>query len=97
VAVHVRSDPHHKGLWMWLVRPDSGIPGFKGRILRSLNIKKPRRLTGEQRPEVERRKRGGRVTAEKILAFADRFAAGMRPGSHSSQHSELYADDGVPR
>ena len=50
----------------------------------------------EQRLEAERRKRGGR-TAKNILAFADRFAAGMSPGSHSANHAELYGDDGLPR
>ena len=35
--------------------------------------------------------------AERILAFADRFAPGMAPGSKSSGHAELYGDDGMPR
>lgn len=51
----------------------------------------------EQRLEAERRKRGG-TTAERILAFAQRFAAGMPPGSRSADHAtELYGDDGMPR
>ena len=51
----------------------------------------------EQRLEVERRKRANRTTAERILAFADRFAPGVAPGSKSSDHAELYGDDGMPR
>jgi hypothetical protein len=51
----------------------------------------------EQRLEVERRKRANRTTAERILAFADRFAPGVAPGSESSDHAELYGDDGMPR
>ena len=51
----------------------------------------------EQRLEAERRKRASRTTAERILAFADRFAPGMTPGSRSSHHAELYGDDGMPR
>jgi antitoxin VapB len=52
----------------------------------------------EQRLEAERRKRGSRTTAEKILAFAKRFAPGMAPGSRSADHAtELYGDDGMPR
>ncbi len=52
----------------------------------------------EQRLAEERRKRGGSTTAEKILAFSERFAPGMRPGSRSADHAEdLYGDDGMPR
>ena len=51
----------------------------------------------EQRLEAERRKRGGSTTAEKILAFAERFAPGMAPGSRSAAHAaDLYGDDGMP-
>ena len=51
----------------------------------------------EQRLAAERQKRGG-TTAERILAFAKRFAAGMPPGSRSADHgAELYGDDGMPR
>jgi len=51
----------------------------------------------EQLLEAERRKRGGRTTADKILAFAERFAPGMAPGSGSADHArELYGDDGMP-
>ncbi len=52
----------------------------------------------EQRLEAERRKRGGRTQAEKILAFGERFAPGMAPGTRSSDHAmDLYGDDGMPR
>ena len=52
----------------------------------------------EQRLEAERRKRRGGTTAERILAFAERFAPGMAPGSRSTDHAtELYGDDGLPR
>jgi antitoxin VapB len=51
----------------------------------------------ELRLEAERRKHGGNTTAEKILAFAERFAQGMAPGSNSADHAELYGDDGMPR
>ncbi len=51
----------------------------------------------EQRLEVERRKRANRSTAQRILAFADRFAPGVAPESKSSDHAELYGDDGMPR
>jgi antitoxin VapB len=52
----------------------------------------------EQRLEAERHKRGGRTTSERILAFAERFASGMKPGSNSAHHAvELYGDDGMPR
>jgi len=52
----------------------------------------------EQRLETERRKRGGTIRAERILAFAERFAPGMAPGSYSLEHAtELYGDDGMPR
>jgi len=51
----------------------------------------------EQRLESERRKRGSR-TADRILAFAERFAPGMAPGSHSENHAaELYDDEGMPQ
>ena len=52
----------------------------------------------EQRLEAERLKRGGRTTAERILAFADRFAPGLAPGSDSSDHAAgLYGGDGMPQ
>jgi antitoxin VapB len=52
----------------------------------------------EQRLEAERRKRGGSITAERILAFGTRFAPGMAPGSGSSDHATaFYSDDGMPQ
>ena len=52
----------------------------------------------EQRLETERRKRSGRATAKRILAFAERFAPGMASESNSAAHAtELYGDDGMPR
>ena len=51
----------------------------------------------EQRFVSERRKRGGGITAERILKLAEQFAAGMAPGSHSSGHADLYGDDGMPK
>ena len=52
----------------------------------------------EQRLEAERRVRGGRVSVQKMLALADRFAAGMPKGVGSSAHAtELYDDDGLPK
>ena len=50
----------------------------------------------EERLEAERRKRGG-TKAERILAFAKRFAKGMPPGVRSEGHVELYGADGMPR
>ncbi|MES1260731.1 MAG: type II toxin-antitoxin system VapB family antitoxin, partial [Acidobacteriota bacterium] len=51
----------------------------------------------ESRLEAERRKRGGPTTAERILEFAERFTAGMAPGSRSADHAaQLYGDDGMP-
>jgi hypothetical protein len=52
----------------------------------------------EHRLEAERRKRGIDTMAERILAFAQRFAPGMATGSDSADHAkELYGDDGMPR
>jgi hypothetical protein len=52
----------------------------------------------ELRLEAERQKQGGKSTADKILAFAGRFAPGMKPGSHSTDHAtDLYGDDGMPQ
>jgi antitoxin VapB len=50
----------------------------------------------EQRLETERKKRG-RSSAERILAFAKRFSAGVGPGVRSEGHAELYGADGMPR
>ena len=51
----------------------------------------------EQRLEAERRKRGGKTTAEEILAFVQKFASHMRPGCRSEDHADLYGEDGLPR
>ena len=46
----------------------------------------------------ERRKRACTTTAARMLAFADRFAAGMSPEHGSADHASLfYGDDGLPR
>ena len=49
----------------------------------------------EQRLEAERKRQGGGTTPERILAFADRFARGMKPGSRAVDHAGLYGDDGM--
>jgi antitoxin VapB len=51
----------------------------------------------EQRLAAERQKRGGSTTAERILAFAKRFAQGIPPGIRSADHADLYGEDGMPR
>ena len=52
----------------------------------------------EMRLEQERRKRGGKTTATRILDFAARFKPGMKAGSRSADHAtELYGVDGMPR
>ena len=51
----------------------------------------------EQRLEEEQKKRGNGRTAERILAFAEQFAPGMKPGSTSADHADLYGEDGLPR
>ena len=46
----------------------------------------------------ERRRKARSTTAERILAFADRFAAGMPREYGSADHATLlYGDDGLPR
>lgn len=45
----------------------------------------------------ERRKRGKKTTAERILAFSRRFSKGMAANCNSSDHGLLYGDDGLPR
>lgn len=50
----------------------------------------------EERLTAERRKRARHATAEKILAFADRFAPGMSPGTTSAGHADIYGADGMP-
>jgi antitoxin VapB len=55
-------------------------------------------LALEQRLTQERQKRGAGTTAQRILAFAERFAPGMASASHSADHAaNLYGDDGLPR
>jgi antitoxin VapB len=46
----------------------------------------------------ERRKQARNTTAARMLAFADRFAAGMSRAHGSADHATfLYGDDGLPR
>lgn len=52
----------------------------------------------ELRLDEERKKRGGRMTADQILAFARAFAPGMERGRGSAAHADLlYGQDGMPR
>jgi hypothetical protein len=52
----------------------------------------------EERLEQERRRRGQKTTAERILEFADRFARGMPRSCGSADHASLlYGEDGLPR
>jgi antitoxin VapB len=60
-------------------------------------------LTGETLTEaviqaLEERLDRQRTTtaAARMLAFAQRFSEGMPRDFHSSQHAELYGDDGLP-
>lgn len=49
-----------------------------------------------ERLAVERRRQGRDNAAARILRFADRFKAGMRPGSKSQDHGDLlYGEDGL--
>lgn len=50
----------------------------------------------EKRLEAERIARSGKGKAERIREFAKNFRVGMTPGSHSSQHGDIYGDDGLP-
>ena len=76
-----------------------------------LSIRNPRaralaeeltRLTGESLTDAvvhaleERLDRERNSVARGILAFAERFSAGMPKDFHSSQHEELYGYDGLP-
>lgn len=45
----------------------------------------------------ERRRLSGESTAKRILAFAERFAEGMKRDAHSSAHAGLYGEDGLPK
>lgn len=67
------------------------------------------RITGEsltttvvkalrERLERERQASSAEPKAERMLAFARRFSAGMKPGCHSSGHDAMvYSEDGLPR
>jgi hypothetical protein len=50
----------------------------------------------EKRLEAERAKRGAKSKAERMHEFARKFAEGMAPGCHSSDHADLYGEDGLP-
>ncbi len=50
----------------------------------------------EKRLESEKVARGGKSKAERIVEFARKFKEGMAPGSHSSQHADMYDEDGLP-
>jgi hypothetical protein len=49
-----------------------------------------------QQPEAERVCSDGNTKARRMHEFATKFAEGMARGSRSSDHSELYGDDGLP-
>jgi len=52
----------------------------------------------EDRLAEERRKRGQKRKAERMLDFAARFAQGMPDTCHSADHASLlYGEDGLPR
>jgi antitoxin VapB len=52
----------------------------------------------EMRLEQEQQRKGKKTTAERMLAFADRFSRGMPAGCTSAEHASLlYGDDGLPR
>ena len=51
----------------------------------------------EQRLASERRNKGNGMTIEKMLALAERFSAGVKPGSTSAGHADIYGEDGLPR
>jgi hypothetical protein len=50
----------------------------------------------EKRLEAEKVRRGGKSKAERMHEFARKFAEGMAPGSHSSDHNDLYDENGLP-
>lgn len=50
----------------------------------------------EKRLAAERVARGGKSKAEWIREFGKKFKEGMAPGSHSSQHADIYGNDGLP-
>lgn len=51
----------------------------------------------ETRLALERNRLQGASTAKRILAFGERFAAGVTGNAHSAGHAELYGDDGLPK
>lgn len=51
----------------------------------------------EQRLERERQKAGGKTKAARMLAFAQRFAAGLDPALKSEDHAWLYDENGLPK
>lgn len=52
----------------------------------------------EMRLEAERCLREPKTTAQRILAFADRFSAGLPPGLSSADHAQLlYDESGLPQ
>ncbi len=50
----------------------------------------------EQRLEQEHHRQSEKRPAQEILKYAERLAAGMKPGSDSSRHADLYGEDGMP-
>jgi hypothetical protein len=42
-------------------------------------------------------RRSGKTKAERIREAVLRFREGLPPGIHSSDHNELYGEDGLPR
>jgi hypothetical protein len=57
-----------------------------------------RRPPAANRANAGRLRREPEITAVRMLAFADRFAPGMAPGSTSAAHADLlYNEDGLPR
>ena len=51
----------------------------------------------EMRLAAEQRLRQPKTTAQRILAFADRFSQGRPPGLSSADHAKLYDESGMPR
>ena len=51
----------------------------------------------DERLQRERQRRMTRKKAERILDFAERFSAGMPGDAHSSEHADIYGEDGLPR
>ncbi len=53
-------------------------------------------LALEQRLATECRSRIDGITIEKMLVLSERFAAGVKPGSTSAGHADLFGKDGLP-